>query len=218
MKNYFFEQNPRPRHNGIPLPQFPSKLLINDVFNHLYFISFLSNVALIDSKSRIIYISKNIDLLLTNNPKLFTVYPKFKLSNRHYAEKFNTFLSENQQTNDHLSLLVNNEKQNCKILLDCKKISPSSKIDPDQTSVLIKFRYSNYESIKWQFFKTSFFLTNAELRLCRALMKGLTLKEYCSEWNVKMSTARSQLHLVLNKTSTHRQSDLLHLIYLFREE
>jgi hypothetical protein len=39
--------------------------------------------------------------------------------------------------------------------------------------------------------------------------------DYRKKWNVATSTARSQLHNVFDKTSTHRQCDLLRLIFLF---
>jgi DNA-binding CsgD family transcriptional regulator len=73
----------------------------------------------------------------------------------------------------------------------------------------------NYPSGQWLLFIKQFNLTPTEERLCRAFADGLTLKDYCEKWNVATGTARTQLHILFGKTATHRQSDLLRLIFLF---
>jgi DNA-binding CsgD family transcriptional regulator len=81
---------------------------------------------------------------------------------------------------------------------------------------MITLHDSNHYSLQqWLLFKKQFNLTPAEARLCRSFADGLTLNDYCEQWKVATCTARSQLHSVFGKTSTHSQSNLLRLIFLF---
>jgi DNA-binding CsgD family transcriptional regulator len=57
-----------------------------------------------------------------------------------------------------------------------------------------------------------FGLSAAEARLARALAAGDTLEGYAGECALKMSTVKSQLHSVFEKTRADRQSALVRLI------
>jgi DNA-binding CsgD family transcriptional regulator len=70
-------------------------------------------------------------------------------------------------------------------------------------------------AVQWQVFAQQFRLTAAELRLCVAWANGLTLSEYSEKFHVSPHTARSQLKSVFDKTNTHRQVQLLRLIFAF---
>jgi len=59
---------------------------------------------------------------------------------------------------------------------------------------------------------STFGLTAAEERLCRALKEGRTLREVAERHAVSIHTVRSQLQAVFHKTGTHRQSQLLRLL------
>lgn len=59
---------------------------------------------------------------------------------------------------------------------------------------------------------TVFGLTPAEMRLCEALMSGLSLNEAAEELQITIGTARQRLKTVLNKTDTHRQGELILLL------
>lgn len=67
----------------------------------------------------------------------------------------------------------------------------------------------------WQCFAQRFGLTPAELRLCIALTDGLSLAEYSEQFHISPHTARSQLKRIFAKTGTHRQVQLLRLIFAF---
>lgn len=57
-------------------------------------------------------------------------------------------------------------------------------------------------------------ITEAERRLITSLVTGLTLEEHCLSHGVAISTARSQLHSIFNKTGTQRQSKLITMVLL----
>jgi DNA-binding CsgD family transcriptional regulator len=70
-------------------------------------------------------------------------------------------------------------------------------------------------AVQWQVFAQQFQLTAAELRLCVAWANGLTLREYSEKFHVSLHTARSQLKSIFDKTGTHRQIQLLRLVFAF---
>lgn len=57
-----------------------------------------------------------------------------------------------------------------------------------------------------------FNLTPAEARLSRAVASGETLEDYAESNGLKLSTVRTQLRAVFNKTGTDRQTTLVRLI------
>lgn len=61
-----------------------------------------------------------------------------------------------------------------------------------------------------------FSLTPAEFRLCEALAQGASLKACAQKWARSYDTLRSQLKVVLAKTETHRQTELIALLNLFK--
>ncbi|MCA1978575.1 MAG: hypothetical protein LDL19_04995 [Thiobacillus sp.] len=61
-----------------------------------------------------------------------------------------------------------------------------------------------------------FRLTPAEFRLAAALAEGATLKACAHAWHRSYGTLRSQLKSLLEKTGTHRQSELIALLGAFR--
>jgi DNA-binding CsgD family transcriptional regulator len=67
----------------------------------------------------------------------------------------------------------------------------------------------------WICFAERFGLTNAELRLCIALTNDSSIAEYSKKFHISLHTARSQLKRIFEKTATHRQAQLLRLIYAF---
>ncbi len=66
----------------------------------------------------------------------------------------------------------------------------------------------------WQFFAGQFSLTQAEIKLCRAIVDGRTLKKVALDFNISINTIRSQVSSIYSKTYTQGQSDLLRLIHL----
>ena len=55
-------------------------------------------------------------------------------------------------------------------------------------------------------------LTSSELKLLEALMQGKTINEYAKIAHLSLSTVRSHMKSLLNKTITSRQVDLLALL------
>jgi DNA-binding CsgD family transcriptional regulator len=98
-------------------------------------------------------------------------------------------------------------------------ISPPAPRVPDDSAaalILLILRDPDRQpAVPWQVFARHFHLTDAELRLCVAWASGLTLREYSEKFHVSPHTARSQLKSIFDKTSTHRQVQLLRLIFAF---
>ncbi|HEY9097531.1 MAG TPA: hypothetical protein VIN38_01535 [Thiobacillus sp.] len=61
-----------------------------------------------------------------------------------------------------------------------------------------------------------FQLTPAEFKLCEALVEGASLKRCAQNWGRSYDTLRSQLKSILAKTETHRQTELITLLNIFR--
>ncbi|EKF16837.1 helix-turn-helix transcriptional regulator, partial [Nitratireductor pacificus] len=57
-----------------------------------------------------------------------------------------------------------------------------------------------------------FGLTPAEVRLCEALMQGLSVREAAERIGITEQTARQRLKIIFQKTDTNRQSELMLLL------
>jgi DNA-binding CsgD family transcriptional regulator len=57
-----------------------------------------------------------------------------------------------------------------------------------------------------------FDLTWAEVRLAQSLARGLSLEEAAGHLNIKMSTARTQLAAIFQKTGSERQGKLIAIL------
>jgi DNA-binding CsgD family transcriptional regulator len=55
-------------------------------------------------------------------------------------------------------------------------------------------------------------LTPREADLAALLLQGIDLKEAARQLGTSMNTARTHLRLIFEKTDTHRQSELIHLL------
>jgi DNA-binding CsgD family transcriptional regulator len=173
-------------------------------------------VLLLDNETRVIYATPQVDQVLKRHDVPFVLSPKFTLHYPRDAARFAAFVNEKNHEAGPLSLLLEGENAGGLLLLNCFQFPK-----PDEPNLSVA-RYmitlndpSNYPSRNWLLFIKQFHLTPAEARLCRMLADGLTINTYCERWKVTISTARSQLHTIFSKTSTHRQSDLLRLIFLF---
>ncbi|MFA5922883.1 MAG: hypothetical protein WC856_16615 [Methylococcaceae bacterium] len=168
---------------------------------------------LLDSETRVIYATPQVVQLLKRCDLPFTLSPKFALYHPRHAARFAAFVNGKNHSTGPLSLLL--EGENAKgdlLLLNCIQF-------PKSARYMITLWYPNhFPSQQWLLFKNQFNLTSVEVRLCRAFADGLTLNDYCEKWKVATSTVRSQLHMVFDKTSTHRQCDLLRLIFFVLPE
>ena len=100
-------------------------------------------------------------------------------------------------------------------LLSCLRLSDQISSQPVVAHCLIKFKSSDhYQENWWKTISQQFSLTNAEIKLCSALISGKTLNEFCRISGISQSTARTQLNSIFTKTFTKRQSDLMRLIIL----
>ena len=173
-------------------------------------------VLLLDNETRVIYATSQVDQILKRHDSPFALSPKFTLHEPRHAARFAAFVNRKNQETGPLSLLLEGENEGNLLLLNCLQFPKSAEPCLQAARYMITLCEPNhYPSQNWLLFIKQFNLTPAELRLCRAFADGLTLNDYCKKWNVTTGTARSQLHIVFSKTSTHRQSDLLRLIFLF---
>ena len=175
-----------------------------------------NGVLLLNNETKVIYTTKEVDLVMKRHKLPFALSPKFTLHQPHHASRFAAFVNGKKHEAGSLSLLLEGENGCALLLLNCFQLPKPAEPDLNAARYMITLRDPNhYPSRQWQLFTKQFNLTPAEARLCRAFADCLTLKDYCEKWTVAISTARSQLHSVFEKTSTHRQCDLLRLIFLF---
>jgi len=173
-------------------------------------------VLLLDNETRVIYATLEVDQVLKRHDLPLALSPKFTLHQPHHASRFAAFVNGRNREAGPLSFLLEGENGHDLLLLNCFQLPKPGEPDLKAARYMITLRDPNhYPSRQWQFFTKQFNLTPAEARLCRTFADGLTLNDYCEKWTVTISTARSQLHSVFEKTSTHRQCDLLRLIFLF---
>jgi len=173
-------------------------------------------VVLLNSEARVIYATLQAEQFGKIHETLFSLSPSFTPCQPTQAARFAAFVSRKNKEAGPLSLLLESGNGNNQLLLNCFQLAQSTEPGTQAARYLITLRDPNHYSVQhWLLFCQQFQLTQAETRLCRALANGLTLNDYCRQWGVTVSTARSQLKSVFGKTSTRRQSDLLRLIFLF---
>jgi DNA-binding CsgD family transcriptional regulator len=173
-------------------------------------------VLLLDSETRVIFATPQLDQVLKRHGSPFALSPKFTLRHPCHAARFAVFVNGKNQEAGPLSLLLEGENVGDLLLLNCIRFPEPAEPVLQAARYMVTLCDPNHCPMQqWLLFRKQFNLTSAELRLCRSFVDGLTLNDYCEKWNVTTSTARSQLHSVFGKTSTHRQSELLRLIFLF---
>lgn len=173
-------------------------------------------VLLLDDEMHVLYATPQVEMILKKHNPAIVLSPQFTLYPPNYAERLLAFTQENNTQSDSFNLLLEGENGADLLLLLCFKLPKPTKAELNTARYMITLRDSkHYPSRQWLIFNQHFDLTPAEGRLCSAFADGLTLNDYCAKWNVAPSTARSQLHNVFSKTGTHRQTDLLRLIFLF---
>jgi hypothetical protein len=173
-------------------------------------------VLLLNNETHVIYATSQVDAILKRYDMPLALSPKFTLHQAHHASRFAAFVNEKNHQAKLLYLLLEGENEKELLLLNCFQLPKPTEPDLHVASYMITLRDPNhYPSQQWQLFNKQFNLTSTEARLCRAFADGLTLNDYREKYHVATSTARSQLHSVFCKTSTHRQCDLLRLIFLF---
>ena len=173
-------------------------------------------VLLLDNETRVIYATQKVNQVLKKHKLPFALSPKFTLHHPPHAARFAAFINCRNQETEPLSLLLEGENGRDLLLLNCFQLPKTAEPDLQAARYMITLCDLNHcPSQNWLLFIKQFNLTPAEARLCSAFADGLTLNDYCEKFKIATSTARTQLHHVFGKTSTHRQCDLLRLIFLF---
>ncbi len=173
-------------------------------------------VLLLNNETQVIYATSQVDAILKRYHLPLALSPKFTLHQAHHASRFAAFVSRKNHQTGSLYLLLEDENGHELLLLNCFQLPKPSEPDLHLARYMITLRDPNHHpSQQWLLFNKQYNLTPTEARLCRAFADGLTLNDYREKYHIATSTARSQLHSIFDKTSTHRQCDLLRLIFLF---
>ncbi|SDU07982.1 helix-turn-helix transcriptional regulator [Nitrosomonas ureae] len=172
-------------------------------------------VLLLDHERRPLYATTKMHAIINNPNKLFTLTPRFSLFTRQNTSRIEAFFNRSNNPSGPLALQLTNENNRAMLLMTCFRLPEPSIPNLSAAMFLIKLHDVNqYSDQHWLFFAEQFALTQAEVRLCRALTDGMTLNDYRLNGGITISTARSQLSSIFSKTATRRQIDLLRLINL----
>ncbi len=171
-------------------------------------------VLLLNQNRQIVYITKTAEDIIGKNNATFTLIPTFDLLPTEHKLLFANFIGANTDSTQSITLVLENNGEDEKIIMTSAFLPPPSIPNLNTARYFIKLRYfSRSQKFKWQLFARDYRLTAAELRLCRNLAQGLSLRDYSAHWHITVGSARSQLHAVLKKTATKSQSDLMRLIF-----
>lgn len=171
-------------------------------------------IMLLSSDMRVLYTTSNFLTFFKNKGALFTLSPRFSLFSSKENIRFKNFFYKKNKPSFFQLIVTHTNDQNI-TLLSCLRLSDQISSQPDVAHCLIKFKSSDhYQENWWKTISQQFSLTNAEIKLCSALISGKTLNEFCRISGISQSTARTQLNSIFTKTFTKRQSDLMRLIIL----
>lgn len=175
-----------------------------------------SDVILLDKNLKLIYQSPDVRTSLGNKLPQLNLGSRFSLCPGADQEAFDAFIRNSASTARSLTLFLAGENPDDRLLLFCHRLPEAPVTNSNAARYLLKFRsFAEADSDQLACFAKIFNLTQAEVRLCRMLYSGFTLKEYCAQWNITIGTARSQIHSILTKTNVARQSELIRLMILF---
>ena len=174
------------------------------------------SILLINEGRKLLYATVRMQSFLDRYPELLILEPQLslsdKLSNRLLQDYF-----RNEENSHPLLMPILSHKDNVtfKIFFTCSRLPKPSILRPNIAQFLIKVRgETRYSDQDWYFFARQFSLTQAEIKLCRAIADGWTLQRAAAASNISINTIRTQISSIFSKTYTQRQSDLLRLIHL----
>lgn len=173
---------------------------------------------LLDANLSVLFMTMDAEKIIKNKVSQLILEPRFSILESSQSRLFERFILDSGNKPGPLCLVLNESNISNHILLHCYRLPRQSDTDKAIAKYLVKLRcFNGFDTTSWTDFALAFGLTQAELRLCRVLYSGLTVKEYSAEWHITIGTARSQLHAVLGKTNTKRQSELMRLIMLYMQ-
>lgn len=178
--------------------------------------NFVGAVLLLGQKREVFHATASMKALASKSAALLTINPKLQLLDAQKDAQLTDFFDGSTQTTSPFVLPLSDDTVHHKLLLTCFRLPKTQSSDATSAPrFMIKCRINEpYDTHQWHFFVTQYNLSDAEIKLCQALMDGLTLEECRLQWGVTVNTLKTQLKSVFIKTSTHRQVDLLRLIYL----
>jgi DNA-binding CsgD family transcriptional regulator len=178
-------------------------------------------VMLLDTSCQVVYLTDSAGRLLeTCKEQLNVQNRQLIFHQKDYAGNFETcsewLLGGSPAAGSGHTFLVERRPPRQPLIFSVFSLPPRCPSDHAAARLLVILRDPDRQSaVPWQVFARQFQLTPAELRLCVAWANGLSLAEYSEKFHVSPHTARSQLKSVFDKTGTHRQVQLLRLIFAF---
>lgn len=179
--------------------------------------NFVGAELLLGQKRMVLHATESMTTIASKFPFLLEIAPKLQLIDEEKDAQLSSFMEEKIEMTSPFVLSLTNDADFYKILLTCFRL-PETQSIAQIPRFLIKFRITeHFITFRWHYFVTIYNLSDAEIKLCRALMDGLTLDDCSHQWGITVNTLKTQLRNVFIKTSTHRQVDLLRLIHLILE-
>lgn len=172
------------------------------------------SILLLNTERKLLYATMQMKFFLKKYPQLLTLDPQFSLSDKQSNYLVQDYF-DNKENARSLIIPLSLRENNIKFFFTYHRLPTPSRFRPNIAQFLIKVRgESRYSDQDWNYFAEQFSLTQAEVKLCRAIIDGWTLKKTATAFNISIHTIRSQLSSIFSKTYTERQSDLLRLIHL----
>lgn len=133
------------------------------------------SVLLLNHERKILYITTSMQKKIHNCNDIFKLEPHFSLHDQQKNLLIQAYFN-NHENRFTLNLKLSSPKK--LLFLTCIRLPNSSFLHPTIAHYIIKLRDgTQYSDQQWHDLGIQFSLTRAEIKLCRALMDGLVLKE-----------------------------------------
>ena len=116
-----------------------------------------NGVLLLNNETKVIYTTKEVDLVMKRHKLPFALSPKFTLHQSHHASRFADFVNGRNREAGPLSLLLEGENGHDLLLLNCFQLPKPAVLDLKAARYMITLRDPNYyPSRQWLLFTKQF--------------------------------------------------------------
>ena len=167
-------------------------------------------VMLINQRLEPTFINQAAKLLLTRDPSISIVSDVLTLATPGLDEEFSRLVNDGHGGMISMNKFV--PSSSTELLISPIENHNQDKVDTLPVSILYIFHGQKDEERFAQILKGLYGFTNAEARLASALVQDPRLEQAANIVGIKISTARSHLKKIFQKTGTDRQSSLINQI------
>ncbi len=177
-----------------------------------------NGLALVTATGRLLYANQAARALMRENDAMRVVEGRFTMRDDEAAVALSQALAAASrgpllcERGAAIPALGSNSRRAVLYILPLHYGALRTTMDAEASVAIFMSKEASYEAPPTDVLRVLYGLTPAEVRICELLMHGLTPNEISEHIGVAVSTARTHLLRIFQKTGTDRQADLIRLL------